>query len=150
MIPPPRVRRAALPPGAVHVLVPGLVLVMVTGLAGCSHTIGTTSDRAGATPKAMAACRQRADEVFARRNPADVYRSDMNAGGLRDAPFGGMGVPGNATDGLSARYSRETILDDCLNGASGSAEVSPSPDAPAAATAAGASPPVPPAAKSRQ
>jgi hypothetical protein len=132
MTQPPRRCRAVLTPAPLAVLA-------VAGLAACSHPIGSTADRADATPKAMAACRQRADQVYDRQNPGDVYRSDMSAGGQRDAPFGGMGPPGNPSDGLSARYARETMLDDCLNGVSGSPGAAQ--DAPPPADTPLASPP---------
>jgi hypothetical protein len=113
------------------VLAVPLAVLALAGLAACSTPIGSTADRAGASPKDMVACRRRADEIYTRQNPADVYHSDMLAGGQRDAPFGGLGQPGSPTDGLSSRYTRETLLDDCLNGLSGSA------DAPASAETSG-------------
>lgn len=109
-------------------LVAGLTL---GGLTGCSHTFGSTADREGATPKAMAACRQRADEVFDRQNRGEVYRSDMLAGGERDSPFASTGTSGNPGAGLPARYARETMVDDCLNAASGSPGASPDAPVPA-------------------
>lgn len=126
-----------------------LAVLALLGLADCSGRISSTSDRAGATPKAMAACRQRADQVYDMQNRADVYRSDMFAGGQRDAPFGATGVPGNASTGLSARYARETMIDDCLNGLSVSpaatadaqpAATTPAATMPTAATPTGATP----------
>jgi hypothetical protein len=108
-----------------------LALLALAGLTGCGHPIGSTSDRAGATPKEMAACRQRADEVYSRQNPGAVYRADMLAGGQRDSPFAGSGQPGEPGEGLPARYSRETMLDECLNGLSGSADVPPGDAQPA-------------------
>jgi hypothetical protein len=114
-------------------------LLAVLALSACAHPIGTTADRAGATPKAMAACRQRADEVFDRQNRAEVYRSDMYAGGERDSPFAAGGMSGNPGAGLPARYERETMVDDCLNATAGSPGATPdapppagfSPEAPA-------------------
>ena len=79
----------------------------------------------------MAACRQRADEVFSRQNRGAVYRADMLAGGQRDSPFAGLGQPGEPGEGLPARYSRETMLDECLNGLSGSADAPPADAQPA-------------------
>lgn len=130
MIPPTRSCRATtrLAPNAAALL----AMLALGGLGACSHPIGSTADRAGATPKAMAACRQRADEVFERQNRAEVYRSDMFAGGERDAPFAATGMsrtePGA---GLPSRYARETMVDDCLNAASGSPGASPDAPPPA-------------------
>ena len=98
------------------------LLALMAGLAACAPPAGGGAGREGATPKALVACRHRADEVYNRRNPAEVYRSDMYAGGQRDAPFGAMGQPGGPGEGLSGRYEHETTLDDCLNGVSGSSE----------------------------
>ena len=132
MTPPPPIRRSI-----VRVVPPLLAMLATAGLAGCAPTSSSSSaNREAASPKAMAACRNRADDVFNQQNRADVYRSDMYAGGQRDAPFG-AGLPGNPGDGLSARYARETMLDDCLNGTSGGTDT-PSPTA-----AAPASPPGP-------
>jgi hypothetical protein len=111
MNPPTPPRRATLASA-----VPAALLLL--GLVACNGPISSTSDRAGASPKAMAACRQRADQVYDMQNRGDVYRSDMIAGGQRDAPFGAVGNPGNVSTGLSARYARETMVDDCLNGLS--------------------------------
>ncbi len=135
MTPPTPIRSIAMRPGR-QPLAASLAVLALAGLAGCSHPIGSTADRAGATPKEMVACRQRADEVYNRRNPAEVYHSDMVAGGQRDAPFGGLGQPGDPGDGLAGRYARETLLDDCLNGLTGSADTQPSAETPPAAAPA--------------
>ena len=87
MTPPTPTRSTATRPGRLP-LAGSLAVLALAGLAACSHPIGSTANRAGATPKEMVACRQRADEVYNRRNPAEVYHSDMVAGGQRDAPFG--------------------------------------------------------------
>lgn len=106
-------------------------ILALGGLAACNHPIGSTSDRAGATPKAMAACRLRADEVFERQNRGEIYRADMYATGTRDAPFGSTGVSGNPGAGLPDRFARETMLDDCLNAAAGTPGASPDAPPPA-------------------
>jgi hypothetical protein len=109
-------------------------------LAGCGHPLGDTSAREGVPPQTMAACRHRADEVFDRQNRADVYRSDMFSGGERDAPFAGSTLAGSPTAGLSARYARETLLDDCLNGIANRAGGTPDAPEPQVTPAAAASP----------
>ena len=110
---------------------PAIPLLAALALGGCTQPIGSSADRAGATPKAMAACRQRADEVFDRQNRADVYRSDMYAGGERDSPFAATGMSGNPGAGLPARYQRETMVDDCLNATAGSPGATPDAPPPA-------------------
>jgi hypothetical protein len=62
------------------------------------------------------ACRQRADEVFLRQNPNEQYRADLYVSGQRDTPFGGTGYS-DPTAGLSARYARDKLLDNCLRNA---------------------------------
>jgi len=93
-------------------------------LAGCA------APATGPRPSAAqaAACRQRADEVYDRQNRADLYRSDIYAGGARDAMFSGTGSPGASIGQLSARFARDRLVDDCLRGAANN--VASTPDAP--------------------
>ena len=130
MTPPTPTRSTATRPGRLP-LAGSLAVLALAGLAACAQPIGSTANRAGATPKEMVACRQRADEVYNRRNPAEVYHSDMVAGGQRDAPFGGLGQPGQPGEGLPGQYARENLLDDCLNGLTGSADAPASAETPA-------------------
>ncbi len=116
MIPPTRSRRAALRSAL-------LATLAVAGLTACATPIGGAPSREAANPKAIAACRQRADAVYDQQNRGAVYRADTYAGSVRDAPFAGSGPAANPSSGLSGRYAHDTILDDCLSGASGSADV---------------------------
>ena len=136
MTPPTRSRRAALRSAL-------LATLAVAGLTACAPPIGGTASRETASPKAMAACRQRADTVYDQQHRGAVYRADTYAGSLRDAPFAGSGPAGNPSSGLSGRYARDNILDDCLNGASGSADVTTDAPGPATATPAPAAPTTP-------
>lgn len=91
------------PPASLACLLAALLL------AGCA-----TPDRtARATAAQQAACRQRADEAFARANPNDQYRTDLYVSSQRDAPFGGS-MASDPTADLQARYSRAQLLDSCL------------------------------------
>ena len=63
------------------------------------------------------ACRVRADEVFLRQNPNEQYRTDLYVSSQRDTPYGGTGT-NDPTAGLTARYSRDRLLDNCLRNAS--------------------------------
>ncbi len=85
------------------------ILLTAIAVSGCAQP-GTVSR---GTAAQQAACRQRADEIFARRNPNDAYRTDQYVSGQRDTPFGG-GVPADPTADLQARYSRDQLLDNCL------------------------------------
>ena len=124
MTPPTRRRRAA--PG-----VAVLAALALAGLTACAIPLGGGANQSAASPKAMAACRQRADAVYTMQNRDAVYRADMFAGTQRDAPFAAAGVAANASSGLSARYARDTMVDDCLRGASGSADAPPAAPEPA-------------------
>lgn len=85
-----------------------LLAGLATGLGACALQ---PQDRG--TASQQAACRQRADDVFARRNPGDKYRTDQYVSSQRDAPFGGS-VQADPTADLQARYARDQILSDCL------------------------------------
>ena len=85
-----------------------LLASLIAGLGACAM-----EPRDRGTAAQQSACRQRADDVFARRNPADKYRTDQSVSSQRDAPFGGS-VPADPTADLQARYARDQILGDCL------------------------------------
>lgn len=70
------------------------------------------SAQARADQQTLAACRQRADEVFAEQNRGAVYDSDN-----RLSPFSSSYVPGITTRGLGERYSRDTMIDNCVRNA---------------------------------
>lgn len=67
----------------------------------------------------QAACRERADEVYAKQNRAELYQSDTYSTSTRDSPFGNSGLTGITSSGLSSRYARDTLVTDCLNSAAG-------------------------------
>jgi hypothetical protein len=91
-------------------------LLAVLTLGACA---AAQQPRAQATAAQKAACRQRADEVYEKQNRGDVYRADNFAGGLRDTPYASQGMPVSPSAGLSARFARDTLFDDCLRNASG-------------------------------
>ncbi len=106
-----------------HVLrVAGMALLAGSLVHCASRTPPTHRDVA-----ALAACRQRADEVYQKQNRAELYRSDEFATSSRDAPFASTGLPGITTRGLSGEYARDVLVDDCLNasGAPQGAKLSP-------------------------
>ncbi|MDE2200899.1 MAG: hypothetical protein KGJ41_17960 [Rhodospirillales bacterium] len=107
----------------------GWLVAAVAGLAlaGCTLPL-SPSPQTEASAARRAACRQHADDVYMRRNPADIYQSDLYAGGQRDAPLGGAGMAGDPTRGLAGRYQRANLYDACLSG-SGTPS-GPSPDRP--------------------
>ncbi len=90
---------------------PRLSPLLIAGLllAGCA----TPAPVSRSTAAQQAACRQRADEAFARANPGDQYRSDLYVSSQRDSPFGATSVA-NPTADLQARYTRAQMVDTCL------------------------------------
>jgi hypothetical protein len=70
------------------------------------------SAQSRADQQTMTACRQRADEVFAEQNRGAPYDPDY-----RLSPFSSSYVPGITTRGLGERYSRDTMIDNCVRNA---------------------------------
>lgn len=117
-----------------------IALLLGAGLlAGCA-TAASGPQSGGPRPSAdqVAACRQRADEVYDRQNRAELFRSDTYAGGTRDAMFSGTGSPGASIGQLSARYARDRMVDNCLRGAAGNVASTPDAPTPTTITPAGA------------
>lgn len=110
----------------------------LAALAGCSVPLGGTSggsaSRGTADSRALAACRRQADDAYLRQNRDAIYRADQYAGGGRDSPFANA-APSNPTAGLSSRYGRETMVDDCLNAATNQPGATPTPPTPGDASA---------------
>lgn len=107
-----------------------LILLPILAVAACSPAPPSRS-----TAAQQAACRSRADEMFLQQNRGAAYANDQYVSSTRDAPFGGN-VPTNMTNSLSDRYSRQKMMDNCLNargqnpGASGPAASNPAPTTP--------------------
>ena len=102
--------------------VPTLALLALLA-AGCA----AASPESEADAVTAASCRQRADEVMAARDPAQIYNDDTYASSLRDAPFGTNGSPSLPTRGLGDSYQRQQIVTGCING---TGPVGPTPAAP--------------------
>ena len=95
-------------------------------LAGCAGEVSHPHADATTT----AACRDRANAIYAERHPETRYTQDTYTSSLRDAPLSTSGSPSLPTRGLSDSYEYQQILRDCLRGSSGSG---PTPAAPPAA-----------------
>ncbi len=91
-----------------------LVALLAMTASGC-----TTAPETQASAAQQAYCRQRADQIYNRRNPGDVFRTDHYVSGQRDSPFASTGSVGDPMAALGARYERSKILEACLRGASG-------------------------------
>ena len=100
----------------VAALLAGLVL------AGCGG-----AQRSDADAVTAAACGRRADQVYSMRHPEQVFGQDIYTSSLRDAPFGTNGLPGNPSAGLSGRYERDQIAQDCIDA---TGNIGPTPAAP--------------------
>jgi len=81
-------------------------------LIGCA----ASTPQSHASAAQQAACRQQADQTFQVRNPDANYAADAYVSGTRDTPFSGSGMAANTSSGLPARYSRDTLYSNCVNG----------------------------------
>ncbi len=119
-----------------------LPLAALLALAACSSPPQSSGGRARASAATLAACRQRADDVYLRQNRDEIYRADTYVGSTRDSPFAGYGQSGITSAGLSGRYARDNIQEACLNNTSPPGSVSSDPAAALAPAPAAA--PLPP------
>jgi hypothetical protein len=105
------------------------VALLSATLVGCAPP---ASPRSHASAAALAACRQRADEVYNRQNRAAVYQSDTYATSQRDSPFTGAGINGVTSSGLGGLFQHDQFEDDCLTSSGSTAPNAPQvPVAPA-------------------
>jgi hypothetical protein len=66
-----------------------------------------------ADQQAQAACRERADEIYAQQNRGAIYAQQDD----RSSPFSSSYSPGVTTRGLGERYGRDTMISDCVRNA---------------------------------
>ncbi len=84
-------------------------LLAVALAAGCSPP-PPISPQERADQQTQAACRERADEIYAQQNRGAIYgRQDDQL-----APFSSAYNPGITTRGLGERYGRDTMIADCV------------------------------------
>jgi type II secretory pathway pseudopilin PulG len=91
---------------------PGSLALLALVAAGACSPPPPPTPQARANQQTMAACRQRADQVYAEQNRGAGYESDNRA-----SPFSSSYVPGITTRGLGERYSRDTMISDCVRNA---------------------------------
>jgi hypothetical protein len=89
----------------------------IVPLGACTY-FANNDVRSGASASDIAACRKRADEIYARQNRGEIYLADMYAAGGRDSPYATSTVNGNTSAGLAGRFQREQFEDDCLRSTS--------------------------------
>ena len=61
------------------------------------------------SPAAVAACRQRADEIYLKQNRGLLSERDQ-----RDTPYTSTGLPDNTARGLGEKFGRDQDFADCL------------------------------------
>jgi hypothetical protein len=86
-------------------------------LGGCTTTF--SGPRSSASAKQIEACEARADEIYALRYPAATMQSDVDAGSV-GTPYSGATGRSQAQV-LAGRHSREQLVNECLNGQTGTA-----------------------------
>lgn len=89
-----------------------LALAALAALAACSPP-PPISPQDRADQQAQAACRQRADEIFAQQNRGTIFASSDD----RLTPFSGSYNPGITTRGLGERFGRDTAIAECVRNA---------------------------------
>ena len=79
------------------------------GGGGTTVTPPPPTGQARADAATLAACRERADEVYNRQNRGTIYSINN-----RDAPFSGSYAPVPIDNGLSQRYAHQNMISDCV------------------------------------
>lgn len=109
--------RATLPRWRLRALAAALVIPALAATGCARGTTGSSSSsvasagagRTRADPQTAAACRARADEVYARQNRADLSRRDE-----RDTPFSASRNSGITSAGLGDLYARDRMVASCI------------------------------------
>src|SRR4051794_39120221 len=111
--------RTILPPTALAAILAG-----ATTLSACSPA--PQSPQARADSETLAACRQRAEDVYRQQNRGDIYSPASSV----NTPFSSNYVPGIPDRGLSQIYAHDRIVSNCVRNTGTGAERSPAPTAP--------------------
>jgi hypothetical protein len=90
-------------------------------LSACDAAPQTSQARADA--ETVAACRQRADEVYNQQNRGDIYSPASS----ENEPFSANYTPGDTTRGLSTLYAHDKLVSDCVRNTGTGAERSVAP-----------------------
>lgn len=123
--------------------------VCAASLSACDTLTPSTGD-AKTDAAVLAACRQRANEVYDRRNRAEIYAPQYGG----NSPLSGTYTDVGINRGLSAQFSFEQMVRDCvrqsnvtgeraIGAAPPSGAAAPGPGAASGAAASGASSPTP-------
>ena len=104
----------------------GLFAAALAGSIGACTPPPPPTAQSRAAQATANACRQRADEVFARQNRASFYTQNA-----QDSPESGAYVSGITTRGLADRFNWDRQVSDCVaqstGGGAATSSFSPSP-----------------------
>jgi len=91
-------------------------------LSACS---APPSSQSRANAETVAACRQRAEDVYNQQNRGDIYSPASSV----NTPFSSNYVPGITDRGLSQLYAHDKMVSDCVRNTGTGAERSQPPAA---------------------
>jgi hypothetical protein len=100
------------------------LLFAALALAGCMAGSGPGPE-SHADAATMAACRQRADQIYNQQNRGDIYRQPDAI----NSPSSGSYAPGVSDRGLSELYAHDRAINDCVRNTGTGAERSESDNA---------------------
>jgi hypothetical protein len=89
-------------------LLPLAALAGAVALSACSPA--PQSPQARANAETLAACRQRAEEVYNQQNRGDIYSPASSV----NTPFSSNYVPGITARGLPQLYAHDKMVSDCV------------------------------------
>ena len=104
-------------------LLPLAALAGAATLSACSPA--PQSPQARANAETLAACRQRAEEVYSQQNRGDIYSPASSV----NTPFSSNYVPGITARGLPQLYAHDKMVSDCVRNTGTGAERSQVPAA---------------------
>jgi hypothetical protein len=81
--------------------------ILLLPLGACSSSFNTPANRANQAT--IAACRQRAEDVYVSQNRDLIYQNDTTSTPYSAGP--NTGIP---THGLSSLYAHQQVVDDCV------------------------------------
>lgn len=99
-------------------------LLAAVAVSACDSAPQTPQQQANS--QTLAACRQRANEVFDRQNRGAIYAPNSSA----NSPFSANFTPDNPSRGLSQQFAHDRLVNDCVRNTGTGSERSQPPAAP--------------------